>query len=163
MKKRMVLLVMVLLLMLTGCASASAPAESTAAAPVSLDMQTLYQSLTALEAIPEMLPLEADMQLNFCGIQAEDCLQSVVAICADSLRADELWLIEAADDAALERIREVAQVRLNAKAEEAENYSPEQYAVIQKAQQFTLGNYYILLVSPNADALAEVVRAAAGN
>ena len=103
------------------------------------------------------------MQLNFCGIDAADCLQSVVAICADSLRADEIWLIEAADDAALEKIQNLAQVRLNAKAEEAENYSPEQYAVIQEAQQITIGNYYVLLVSPKANALAEAVRNAAGN
>ena len=87
----------------------------------------------------------------------------MVAICADSLRADEIWLIEAADDAALEKIQNLAQVRLNAKAEEAENYSPEQYAVIQEAQQITIGNYYVLLVSPKANALAEAVRNAAGN
>lgn len=163
MKKRMILLVMILLLILTGCGAETAPTETTAAEPVTLNMQELYNSLSTLDTIPEMLPLEPDMQLNFCGIDATDCLQSVVAICADSLRADEIWLIEAADEAALERIQNLAQVRLNAKAEEAENYSPEQYAVIQEAQQITIGNYYVLLVSPKANALAEAVRNAAGN
>lgn len=103
------------------------------------------------------------MQLNYCGIDAADCLQSVVAICADSLRADEFWLIEAADSAALERIQNLGQTRLKAKAEEAQDYSPEQYAVIQEAQQITIGNYYVLLVSPKVDALAEAVRNAVGN
>lgn len=161
MKKTLLLLVMILVLMMAGCSSQSAPAETTAE-PVTLNMQELYNSMVTLKDMPEMLPLEPDMQLNFCGIDAADCAQSVVAICADSLRADEIWLIEAADSAALERIQNLGQVRLNAKAEEAESYSPEQYAVIQKAQQITDGNYFILLVSPNADALAEVVRNAGG-
>ena len=121
MKKRIILLVMILLIVLTGCGAETAPTETTAAEPITLNMQELYSSLTTLDTIPEMLPLEPDMQLNFCGIDAADCLQSVVAICADSLRADEIWLIEAADDAALEKIQNLAQVRLNAKAEEAEN------------------------------------------
>ena len=164
MKKSLFILVLVLMLALAGCSEAAAPKESTAAAgPVVLRMQELYESMTALNNMPEMLLLDPDMQLNFCGIDAADCLQSVVAICADSLRADEIWLIEAADDAALEKIQNLAQVRLTAKAEEAEGYSPEQYAVIQKAQQMTDGNYFILLVSPDADALMKLVPNAGGN
>lgn len=162
MKKTLLLLIMILTLVLAGCSGQSASAETTAE-PVTLNMQELYDSMVCLEDMPEMLLLEPDMQLNFCGIDAADCTQAVVAICADSLRADEIWLIEAADSAALERIQNLGQVRLNAKAEEAESYSPEQYAVIQKAQQITDDNYFILLVSPNVDALAEVVGNAGGH
>lgn len=163
MKKRMILLVMILLLVLTGCGADTTPTETTAVEPITLNMQELYKSLTSLDTIPEMLTLDSGMQLNYCGIDAADCLQSVVAICADSLRADEFWLIEAADSAALERIQNLGQTRLKAKAEEAEDYSPEQYNVIQEAQQITIGNYYILLVSPKADALVAAVRGTAGN
>ena len=163
MRKRTILLFMILLLILTGCGVETAPTETAAAEPITLNMQELYNSLTSLDTIPEMLTLDSGMQLNYCGIDAADCLQSVVAICADSLRADEFWLIEAADSAALERIQNLGQTRLKAKAEEAQDYSPEQYDVIQEAQQITIGNYYVLLVSPKVDALAEAVRGAAGN
>lgn len=161
MKKRAILLVLMVLLMLTGCGAESAPAQTTSS--VVVDMQELYNSLISMDTIPEMLMLDSDMQLNYCGIDAADCLQSVVAICADSLRADEFWMIEAADSAALERIQDLGQIRLRVKAEEAEGYSPEQYNVIQQAQQITVGNYYILLVSPKVDALTAEVHAATGN
>lgn len=156
--KRMILFVMILLLALTGCSGESARTKTTAAESVAMNVQELYDSMIALENMPEMLTLEPEMQLNFCGIDSADCLQSVVAICADSLRTDEFWLIEAVDEAALERIQNLAQARLTAKAEESVTYSPEQYAIVQKAQQTTMGNYFILLVSPDVDTLAKMVR-----
>lgn len=156
----------VLLLGLTACGgeaqSTTPPATqpTTSAAPVPPDMQSLYQTLSA--QMPEMIPLDADMLLNFCGIQAEDCTQVCAAICADGLRTDEIWLIEAADEAALERITALAENRLQIKGEESITYSPEQYAVVEKAQIITDGLYFALIVSPDADDLAELFRGAIG-
>lgn len=160
--KKLTLIFMVLLMaVMAGCGAKEAPAE-TEAAPVVLNMQELYDTITAMENMPEMLPLDVDMQLNFCGIAADDCAQSVVAICADGLRTDELWLIEAVDEAALARIQELAANRLTAKGEESITYSPEQYAVVQKAETIVIGNYFILLVSPDVTNLAACVQNAAG-
>lgn len=165
MKKIALILSLILMVAIfAGCSGESTPAETTAPAaePVVLNMQQLYDTLTAGENMPEMLPLDVDMQLNFCGIDSADCLQSVVAICADSLRTDELWLIEAASEEALARIEAMAQTRLTAKAEESQSYSPEQYAIVQKAEIIKTGNYFILVVSPDVDTLAGMVRTAAG-
>lgn len=163
MKKTALILVFIFLITITGCSGDSAPEQTAApSAPVVLDMQQIYDSMTTMDAMPEMLPLDQDMQLNFCGIDPADCSQVVVAICADSLRADEIWLIKAVDEAALERIQTLAQTRLTAKAEESVTYSPEQYAIVQKAEMLTSGNYFAMIVSPEVDALAELFRDAAG-
>lgn len=168
MKKFTLLLSLLLALsLLTGCAGEAVPnevvpAETTPAAPAVLDLQAIYDSMTAVENAPEMLPLDTDMQFNFCGIDPNDCTQSLVSICADGLRADEIWLIEAADEAALERIQAAAQNRLTAKDEESITYSPEQNAIVRQAVTFTTGNYFMLVVSPDADALASLFRTAAG-
>ena len=170
MKKLSVLLCVPLLLTMTACGGDAAPAPTAqtevpteaAAVPVTMNMQELYDTVTAMENIPEMLPLDADMQLSFCGIAAEDCAQAVVAICSDGLRTDEFWMIEAVDAAALERIQQLAENRLTAKGEESITYSPEQYAVVQKAEIIVCDNYFILLVSPEVTALAEYVRSTAG-
>lgn len=164
MKKLTLLLTLLLALSaLAGCAGEAAPEETTAApAPVVLDLQAIYDSMTAAENAPEMLPLDADMQFNFCGIDPADCTQSLVSICADGLRADEIWLIEAVDEAALERIQSAAQARLTAKDEESITYSPEQNAIVKKAITLTTGNYFLLVVSPDADALSGLFRTAAG-
>ena len=102
------------------------------------------------------------MMLNFCGIHAEDCAQAVVATCVDGLRTDELWLIEAADEAALENLKTLAETRLKQKGEESISYSPEQYAVVEKAQVIANGLYLAVIVSPDVDALVETYHNAFG-
>ena len=99
--------------------------------------------------------------LNFCGIKAEQCKQVVVAVCSDGLRADEVWLIEAADEAALEALKGLADGRLTRKGEESITYSPEQYEVVKKAEVITAGNYLAVLVSPDVDALVKIFNEAA--
>lgn len=162
MKKLTVMLSVMLMLMMTACSGSAAPAETAAAEPVVLNMQEIYENMMAVENMPEMLPLDADMQLNFCGIESSACVQSVAAICADSLRTDEIWLIEAVDESALQTIQTLADNRLTAKAEESITYSPEQYAIVQKAVVISHGNYFALLVSPEVEALEALFRTAAG-
>ena len=125
-----------------------------------MDMQQLYTSLQEAVQMPEMLTLDERMMLDYCGIRSEQVKQAVVVICADSLRTDELWLLEAVDEAAAKALAELADSRLRNKEAESVTYSPEQYAVVKKAELLQIGNYVILLVSPNSAAMAQVVREA---
>lgn len=122
------------------------------------DLPSLYDSLAP--SLPEMLVLEGETRLNLTGIAAEDCSQVVVAICGSGLRADEVWLVEARDAAALGRIKALAEGRLAAKRAETEDYLPDQFQVVQQAQTLTEGLVFALLVSPDAAALRDAVRAA---
>lgn len=158
------ILAVVMLLSLIGCGSdineetqpETLPQESLAPA----DMEKIYEAMA--EKMPEMIRMDEATMLNFCGIQAQDCVQVVAAICADGLITDEVWLIEAKDEAALERLKNLAESRLQMKGEESITYSPEQYEVVQKAQVLTNGLYMALIVSPDVEALAEIFRASAG-
>lgn len=125
-----------------------------------MDMQQLYTSLQGAVQMPEMLTLDERLMLDYCGIRSEQVKQAVVVICADSLRTDELWLLEAVDEAAAKTLAELADTRLRNKEAESVTYSPEQYAVVKKAELLQLGNYVILLVSPDSAAMAQVVREA---
>ena len=69
------------------------------------------------------------------------------------MRSDEVWLIEAKDEAALETLRQLAQTRIESKLEETVSYAPDQYVVVEKAQILTNGLYLALLISPDVDAL----------
>lgn len=142
-QKIALMLVFALMICLTACGS------KTQAEPV--DLNAVYEGFQ--DTLPEMMLLDETLMLNLLGIQAEDCAQAVTAVCADGLAADEVWLIEAKDAQALERLKALAQTRLEAKAGETENYLPEQYAVVRQAQVVTQGNYLALLVSPQADTL----------
>ena len=152
MKKYIAILLVVLVLCLAGCGGKDQTVNV-------IDVEAVYDSMEAV--LPEMLPMDEAMMLNFCGIKAEQCKQVVVAVCSDGLRADEVWLIEAADEAALKELQSLADGRLTRKGEESITYSPEQYAVVKKAEVITAGNYLAVLVSPDVDALADIFNQAA--
>ena len=118
---------------------------------VALDVNALFESYS--QYLPDMFyPDEATM-LNFLGINVEDCAAYKVAICAEGMRSDEIWLIEAKDETALETLRQLAQTRVESKLEETVSYAPDQYVVVEKAQILTNGLYLALLISPEVDAL----------
>lgn len=138
---------------------AAEPVETTEAVPETepgISMTAIYEKMAA--NLPEMVEMDETMQLNYCGISREDVSQSVVSICTDGLRTDEIWLIQAVDEGAAEKITELAQTRLKAKADETRNYAPDQYAVVEKAELLQEGQYVALLVSPEAKALTEIFR-----
>ncbi len=139
-------ILLILLLLLTGCSK-----------PVSVQMNLteVSQMLIGQAVLPQMLSLSEEVMENLCGISPEDWVQGAVYLCADSLRADEIWLLEAKDTQALQHLRAAAEKRLQQKAAESKTYSPEQYAVVQQAKIMIWGNYFALLVSPQAEALAQ--------
>jgi hypothetical protein len=153
MKKVIALVLAVMMLCLTGCGGKDAGAD------VQMDVKAVYDSMVPV--LPEMLPMDEMMMLNFCGIEAEMCKQAVVSVCFDGLRADEIWLIEAKDADTLEQLEALAQSRLERKGEESITYSPEQYEVVQAAEVITAGNYLAVIVSPDVQDLVEIFNQAA--
>lgn len=152
MKRLIAVLLVALMLCLAGCGGKDQAVNV-------IDLQGAYDSMKA--EMPEMLVMDEAMMLNFCGIKEELCKQAVVAVCSDGLRADEIWLIEAKDAAALEELQKLAEGRLERKGEESITYSPEQYEVVQKAEVITAGNYLAVIVAPNVDDLTEIFNQAA--
>ena len=129
---------------------------------VSLDVTAAYEKLTQAATLPEMLELDAGLMLDYCGIKEADVTAAKVLICADSLRTDEIWLVQAKDAAAADTIAKLAEKRLTKKGEESITYSPEQYAVVEKAELLRQGNFVALIVSPDVAPLAEAFRQYAG-
>ena len=140
-----------LVLSMAACGKQEQPA-------VSLDVAALYESYQ--QYLPEMFYPDEATLLNFLGIHAEDCVQYKIAICAEGLRADEVWLIEAKDDAAMENLTALAQARIQSKLDETETYAPDQFLVVQEAEVLTNGRYLALLISPDVDTLKSGFEAA---
>ena len=140
--KKLIILVLTFAMVLgiTACGGAEAK---------SVDLQQIYSTYES--TLPAMMVLDEGTMMNFLGISAEDCTQVVAAICADGLRADEVWLIEAKDTAALEKLTNLANTRLAAKMDETISYNPEQYLVCEQGVVLTEGLYLAFLVSPDVD------------
>ena len=136
--------------------------KKTEKGPDQMDLSSVYTQMSDAVAIPQMLELDEDLMLDYCGIKSETVKQAIVLICADSLRTDEIWLIEAEDETAAKEIQKMAEKRLQKKGEESITYSPEQYAVVEKAELIQTGRFIALLVSPDSGELAGIFRAEAG-
>ena len=149
--KRMITLILVCVMSLSLCACGGEPAPK-------VDLKQLYETCTGL--MTEMMPVEGTTRLDFMGIPEEDCAQVYTAFAQDGMLTDEIWLIEAKDQQALERLQKLAQSRMDAKAAETISYSPEQYAVVEKGEILTEGLYLALLVSPNVEQLKQQFTAA---
>ena len=127
--------------------------------PVSIDVNALYDNAYA-QYMPEMFYPDEATLLNFLGIHAEDCAQYKVAICAEGLRADEVWLIEAKDETALENLRQLAENRIVSKLDETVTYAPDQHGIVQEAKVLVNGLYLAFLISPDVETLAAEFEAA---
>lgn len=118
---------------------------------VSIDVNALFDSYS--QYLPDMFYPDESTMISFLGIDIADCVQYKIAICAEGMRSDEVWLIEAKDEAALENLRQLAESRIQSKMDETISYAPDQYAIVEKAEVLTNGLYLALLVSPDVDAL----------
>ena len=118
---------------------------------VAVDVASVYEGYE--QYLPEMFYPDEDTMLNFLGVSAEDCAQYKIAICSEGMRVDEVWLVEAKDDAAMQNLTELAQIRIQAKLDETETYAPDQFLIVQQAQVLTKGRYLALLISPEVEAL----------
>ena len=144
--KKLISLMLVFALVLSMAACGGKAEEA-----VSVDVTALYESYS--QYMPDMFYPDVDTMMNFLGISTEDCAQYMVAICAEGMRSDEVWLIEAKDEASLENLRQLAQTRIESKLEETVTYAPDQYVVVEKAELLVNGLYLALLISPNVNEL----------
>lgn len=158
------LIAMLLALVLTFAMTACGGGENTTgnAQPKELNLAETYNTIIAGANMPDMYAVEADLMLDLYGIRAEYCKQAVVYICVNSLRADEIWLLEAADAASMETLKNLVNSRIQQKDAESVTYSPEQNAVVKAAEIIEAGNYLVMIVSPDAKTIANAFKTAAG-
>lgn len=135
---------------------------ATNATVAQLNLADTYHTIIAGANVPDMYEVKPEQMLDLYGIREEYCNQAVVYLCVNSLRADEIWLLEAKDAESMARLKELAQSRLDQKDAESITYSPEQNAVVKAAQVIEAGNYLVMIVSPDAAAIAQAFRTAAG-
>lgn len=177
MKKTVLCLSLALCFLMSACASAPVakepqPSEAPMEAPLGSEtpaepsepaatveapvLKFIYADMTNTSLLPEMMEFPESMVMDFYGIDAADYSDAIFYQSYDSMLADEVVLICAVDDAAAARVEEMLNARLDAKAEEAKGYSPEQFAIIEKCSVVRSGLNVALIVSPEKDTLVEI-------
>ena len=152
MKTKMMCVILVLAALVLALAACGGESPKTA------DLQQVYGQMQQQLDLPEMIELAPSrMQRNY-GFDGETCPQAIVALCAEGLQVDEIWLIEAPDEETAKQIQTTAESHVQQLCAELENYLPDQYAVAQAARTVRIGNYVGLFISPDAEQLEEIFR-----
>ncbi len=152
MTKRFGLVILGLILALTaGCAGRGN-------GPEAANLEQVYQAMEKAAVLPPMVSVPEDLVLSYYGIEPAWCEQAVFRVASDSLLADEVVLIRAKDSAAAGKILPLLEARLQGKAEEAESYSPEQYAIVKQGHLLSEGRELALIVSPGAARLVQIYK-----
>ncbi len=118
-------------------------------------VDTVWEKMQTVEGMPQMMPVPADRCEYLFGVAEADCSQMLIAVCEDSMRADEIWLIETKDTAAAERLEALAAERREQKAEEWRSYAPDQAKVVDESILIRDGRRLVFMISPIAEALKE--------
>lgn len=121
-----------------------------------LDLSALSQQIIEKIGVP-MPQLNENMALNMYGLSTEDCAEMYIYSDYDATQCNELWLIKAADEAALENVKTYAQNRVDSLLQQSNNYNADVYAASQKAEIEVRGLYLMLCVSTAGDS-AEVAK-----
>ena len=149
MKRRIIELAarVLLLAALTGCGEKAAP-----------DLEQVLQDITETVDMHPMTRLTEKRMLDLCGIDAASVRRAIVMVSQDGMLCDEIWLIETADEAGAESIRALAESRAEHLCRELKDYSPEQYAVAEKARIYQRDCVTALFIGPNAEAMEQVLK-----
>lgn len=141
--KKMTMLVSLLLitLLLAGCSQSTTR---------NADLAAVMSDLEGKYGLSEMMALTEEDLMELYGIAQADVKQFAARLPWDSLNADEVVLIEAADDAAAARVKEKLDNRYQNKLNETRDYLPAEYEKISACSVSSSGKYVALIVSAEA-------------
>lgn len=125
-----------------------------------VDVEQLLSDMATKVGWKDMMTMSSKHLKNLYGIAEADVVKFSGVMKNDGITADEILLIKAENETKADALKEKLQARLKNKANEAKDYLPEQYAVIEKAEIKQKGLYLALLVSPDVDALSKLWEAA---
>jgi len=119
-------------------------------------VQALMEDMLTRVTIDDPLTLTEPDMLDFFGIKGESMSEFAAVTCANGISAQEIVLVKAVDeDTGIEIMGKLAD-RMDARAAEAENYLPDQYAIISECQVARYGLYVAMIIHPGHEELDDL-------
>ena len=143
----------------------AAPAEPVAPAPETPREETvldrIYAGIDALDSDVLMMELKGD-QLSYLGLQPEDFKDGRFYVCANGLKADEIWLAETEDETAAQALLSRARERIELRAATFDQYLPEESALARRGIAAAKGRWVGLFISEDAEKMRDIFLDAIG-
>ena len=125
-------------------------------------LDRIYRAICEQLSCPDMLEISGGTVTTYLGLEAEDYRDGRFYLCANNLKADEIWLIEAEDEDAARALCKRAGERIRLKAQSYDKYLPEESEIIRRGEAVIKGRYVALFISPDAEKMSEIFLAALG-
>ena len=90
------------------------------------------------------------------GIGPEEYEAGRFYFCANGLKADEIWLVKLADEAAVQAMLDKARERIEVKANSLDKYLPAESELTRRGITAAAGNYVALFISPDAEQMQRI-------
>ncbi len=136
--------------------------EEAPEAPEETVLDEIYAQICSEISGPEMLELNEKVISGYLGLQPEEYRDGRFYLCANNLKADEIWLMELEDENAARDMQARAQNRITVKADSYATYLPEESAICRQGIAVAKGNYAALFISLDAGKMRDIFLAALG-
>ena len=125
-------------------------------------LDEIYAQICEQISCPEMLELNERAISSYLGLNAENYLDGRFYLCANNLKADEIWLMELENEDAARNMTSKAEDRIRVKADSYELYLPDESEIARRGIAVTKGNYLALFLSPDAEQMRKIFLNALG-
>ncbi len=137
------------------------PPEEEPVRPVTV-LDEVYTQICSQLSCPEMLELTGRTIESYLGLQPDEYLDGRFYLCANNLKADEIWLLELADEATAQKMLDRTRERILVKADSYAAYLPEESEIARRGIAVAKGRYVGLFLSPDAQRMQEIFLSALG-
>lgn len=122
-----------------------------------ISVKDIMDKIESEGLLPEdRITLTTDNLLDYYGIESVWVVESAAVQNASGYQ-DEIIIINASNPSA---VRNQLKDHIEYQKEQMKNYSPEQYALLEKCDTVENGNYIALFISDNADRMTEIFNSA---
>lgn len=158
-------------LLCTGCSDQTVPAvnntsstpetaqasEPSAGNEQAKSIDAVYQEIEQAVSLQSPQCMDDDFISNYYGIDAASLEEYVFSMSEDAAQAETIIIMKVKNADDLPGLAESLQTVVDEKKNEMENYIPEQFAIVEKSKVQTKDNYVWLVISDNADAIADII------
>lgn len=172
--KKILTVLTVAALFCAGCSANTAPAVNTVSSDtVSDEVQSpedtsgmedavksideVYQEIEQTVSLKSPQCMDEEFILNYYGIDVTGLEEYVFSMSEDAAQAETVVIMKVKDSGDLEEFTNCLQTVVDDKKSEMEDYIPEQFAIVENSKVQTKDNYIWLIISENADEIADVI------
>ncbi len=124
---------------------------------MSKSLSELRTEISSKADLSEFFVLSGESLLDYTGITAESCAETLVLIPESSISADMIFIIKAADSDALENVKALLESYRDGRAAEFKSYAPEEHQRLSDTKVNVKGLYLWMVVSENSAEIEKLI------